>query len=80
MYFDPKTKKVYGEFKQITPERKAFLREQVRKGIMVSTKHPSQEDIDAARKWHQTHTFNENVDEVLKNTGIRYELRMWSYI
>lgn len=69
MYFDPKTKRFYGELEQITPEEEAFLDEQIRKGIMVSTEHPPQEVIDAVRAWNETHAFNEGLDELLKERG-----------
>lgn len=57
------------EIREITPEEKSFLDEQIRNGTMVSTEHPPQEKIDAARKWRAEHTFNEGLEEFLRENG-----------
>lgn len=36
---------------------------------MVSTAHPSQEEIDAVREWQSEHGFNEGLEELLRARG-----------
>lgn len=69
MHFDPKKNKIFGRLRDITPKERAYYDEQIKNGVMVSTRHPSQEDIDAADKWRSEHSFNENAEELLRGRG-----------
>lgn len=69
MHFDAKTKRFYGEIEEITPEKIAYLDEQVRKGNMICISHPSQEEIDAAERRRDGRPINEGIEEFLKEKG-----------
>lgn len=71
MFFNHKTKKLSGGLREISPERKVFLERQVALGVMESTAHPSQEEIDAVLKLQSGCAFNENWKVILKNRGLR---------
>lgn len=69
MQYNDKTKSVM--FREITPEEKARNAELVARGVMISTAHPSDEEIENSAEYRRTHKFNENVREILKARGFR---------
>lgn len=71
MFFDPKTRRFYGKLGFLTDKQRDFYNKQVKKGIMVSTEHPSQEEIDAVLDWQSTHGFNEGIEDLLKERDRR---------